>query len=352
MKILVVGLGGIGQRHLRNLRTLLGPEAELSAFRVRGLNHALTDKLDIEPGVEVAAKYGVHVFQTLEDALAAGPDAAFVCNPTSLHVPVALRLAQAGCHLFIEKPLSHSLEGVEELLAVAKAKGLITMVGYQLRFHPLLAKLHGWVKERRMGRIVAVRAEVGEYLPGWHRYEDYRQMYASRSELGGGVVLSQIHEIDYLGWLFGWPSRVFAVGGHLSNLELDVEDVASLLMETRVDGRIIPIHLHLDYLQRPPSRTCQVIGDAGKAVMDLRASTATLYDDNGDVAEMVSAPEFPRNQLFLDEASHFLQCIAKQANAISSDNEGLRSLRVALAAKASMISGQPVVIEAIAEEPS
>lgn len=345
MKILVVGLGGIGQRHLRNLRTLLGPEAELSAFRVRGFNHTLTDQLDIEPGTEVAAKYGIRVFETLEDAVAVRPDAAFVCNPTSLHVPVAMGLAQAGCHLFIEKPLSHSLEGVEELLAVVKAKGLVSMVGFQLRFHPLLGKLREWVEGHRMGRIIAVRAEVGEYLPGWHQYEDYRQMYASRSDLGGGVILSQIHEIDYLGWLFGWPSRVFAVGGHLSSLEVDVEDTASLLMETCVDGRTIPIHLHLDYLQRPPNRTCQVIGDAGKAVMDLRASTATLYGVDGDVAESVSFPDFPRNQLFLDEESYFLQCISKQERSFIPAGEGLCSLRVALAAKASILSGQPVDLE-------
>ncbi len=349
MKVLVVGLGGIGQRHVRNLRALLGPYSELSAFRVRGLNHTLTDQLEIEPETEVAAKFGIRVFQSLEDALALCPEAAFVCNPTSLHIPVAIRLAQAGCHLFIEKPLSHSLEGVKELLAIVKTKGLVSMVGYQLRFHPLLTKLHEWVQDHRVGRIIAVRAEVGEYLPGWHRYEDYRQMYASRSELGGGVVLSQIHEIDYLGWLFGWPNRVFAVGGHLSSLEVNVEDTASLLMETRVDGQTIPIHLHLDYLQRPPSRTCQVIGDAGKAVMDLRASTATLYDDHGGVAEIVSFPDFPRNQLFLDEASHFLNCITKKEPALISFDEGLRSMRVALAAKESMSSGQPMTLE---EEPA
>jgi predicted dehydrogenase len=219
------------------------------------------------------------------------------------------------------------------------------MVGYQLRFHPLLLKLREWIKEQRLGRIVAVRAEVGEYLPGWHRYEDYRQMYAARADLGGGVVLSQIHEIDYLGWLFGWPHRVFAVGGHLSRLEVDVEDTASLILETRVEGRSIPIHLHMDYLQRPPSRTCQIIGDAGKAVMDLRATTATLYDELGGVAETVSFPDFPRNQLFLDEVSYFLQCVSRHESASTSAWEGLRSLRVALAAKASLASGLPVNLE-------
>ncbi len=345
MRVLVVGLGGIGQRHLRNLRVLLGPEAELSAFRVRGLNLTFTDQLEIEPDTEVGAKYGVQVFQDLADALATKPEIAFICNPTSLHIPVALRLAQEGCHLFIEKPVSHSLEGIEELLAILKIKGLVSMVGYQLRFHPLLLKLREWINDYRLGRIVAVRAEVGEYLPGWHRYEDYRQMYASRADLGGGVVLSQIHEIDYLGWLFGWPHRVFAVGGHLSRLEVDVEDTASLILETTVEGRSIPIHLHMDYVQRPPSRTCQVIGDAGKAVMDLRASTATLYDDCGNTLETVSRSGFPRNQLFLDEVSCFLDCVSRRTPSPCNLREGLRSLKVALAAKASLVSGLPVTVE-------
>ena len=139
-----------------------------------------------------------------------------------------------------------------------------------------------------MGRIVAVRAEVGEYLPGWHPYEDYRQMYASRAELGGGVVLSQIHEIDYIYWLFGMPRRVMAIGGHLSSLEIDVEDTASILMECVVDGRPIPVHLHQDYVQRPPSRTCQVIGDEGKILVDFRNLCVKHFDGSGSLAAETS----------------------------------------------------------------
>ena len=90
-------------------------------------------------------------------------------------------------------------------------------------------------------------------MPGWHPYEDYRALYAARADLGGGVVLSQIHEFDYLYALFGLPRRLFAIGGHLSHLEIDVEDVASTLMEFNVDGHILPVHLQQDYLQRPAS---------------------------------------------------------------------------------------------------
>ena len=237
MKFLMIGLGGIGQRHLRNLRALAGPSAEVLAYRVRRQTHVLTDQLQIENQAGLEEKYAVRLHTDLDAALAEQPAAALICNPSSLHVPVALKAAAAGCHLLLEKPLSHNLEGVDELIGVMAGKGLVGLVAYQMRFHPCLRRLRELLAAGAVGRIVAVRAEVGEYLPGWHPYEDYRQMYASRAELGGGVVLSQIHELDYLYWLFGMPRRVMAMGGHLSSLEIDVEDTASILMECVVDGR-------------------------------------------------------------------------------------------------------------------
>lgn len=345
MRVLIAGLGGIGQRHLRNLRTLLGPEASIAAYRVRGLSHTLTDQLEIEADQDVRTKYGVEVYRDLSAAMDSQPTAALICNPTSLHVPVALRLARAGCHLFMEKPLSHSMEDVDELLRVAEQRRLVTLMGYQLRFHPCVQKLRAWVQEHRVGRLLAVRAEVGEYLPGWHRYEDYREMYASREELGGGVVLSQIHELDYLGWIFGWPRRIFAMGGHLSGLDINVEDTASLLMGVPQDGREIPVHVHMDYLQQPASRTCQVLGDAGKILLDLRAATVTRWAAGGEVAEVFAVPDFPRNQLFLDELAHFLRCLAGEDASRVPLSEGVKSLSVALAAKASLASGQPLNLE-------
>ena len=139
-----------------------------------------------------------------------------------------------------------------ELVRMAAEQERIAMVGYQLRFHPCLRKLAEIVQSGILGNLLAVRATIGEYLPNWHLYEDYRKMYAARADLGGGVVLSQIHEFDYLYSLFGLPRRIFAVGGHWSELEIDVEDTASILMECSVNGRTLPIHLHQDYLQSPP----------------------------------------------------------------------------------------------------
>jgi predicted dehydrogenase len=336
MKFLVVGLGGIGQRHVRNLRTLVGSEAEILAYRVRRDRRTLTDTLGIEPDIDVETRYGLRSFTELDAALAESPDAVLVCNPSSVHLPIAIRSAEAGCSLFIEKPLSHTTDRVGELLDLVEGTRLVALVGYQMRFHPCLQRLHALLDAGAIGRIVAVRIEVGEYLPGWHPYEDYRQMYASRADLGGGVVLSQIHELDYVYWLFGMPTRVFAIGGHLTRLDLDVEDTASILLECTVDGRAIPVHVHQDYVQRPSSRTCEVIGDAGKILVDLRAQTVIVFDGSGDIAESTAYPEFHRNQLFMDEMRHFIACLEGRETPHVGIRDGARSLVMALAAKESL----------------
>jgi predicted dehydrogenase len=342
MKFLIAGLGGIGQRHVRNLRALVGPDAEILAYRVRRDSPTLTDSLSVEPGSSVEEKYRLRAFDDLESALAERPDAVLVCNPSSLHMQVALKAAQAGCALFVEKPLSNTIEGTSELIDVVETKGLVGLVGYQMRFHPSLLRARALLEAGAIGRIVAVRIEVGEHLPSWHTYEDYRRMYASRADLGGGVILSQIHELDYVYWLFGIPTRVFALGGHLTRLELDVEDTASILLECTVDGRAIPVHVHQDYIQRPPSRTCEVIGDAGKIIVDLRQLTVTVFDAEGNVAESSTNPDFERNHLFLDEMRHFLACLEGVETPRVSIRDGARSLMIALAAKQSMATGQVV----------
>jgi predicted dehydrogenase len=342
MKILVIGLGGIGQRHVRNLRALLGSSVEILAYRTRRLYRVVTPALQADPGRDVEEEYGIKSFASLEAALAEQPNIAFICNPSSLHVPAALACLCAGCDVFLEKPVSHTFDGVLELLAAAEKHRSVVMVGYQLRFHPCVRAVAEILERHLLGRILAVRAVVGEYLPGWHPYEDYREMYASRSDLGGGVILSQIHEFDYLYALFGLPRRIFALGGHWSRLEIDVEDIASILMECEVDGRLLPIHLQQDYVQRPPARACEIVGDRGKVVMDLSARSVLRYDEQGNVAESQQWNDFDRNQLFLDELRHFLQCVETRAKPLVDLADGICSLRMALTAKQSVATRSAV----------
>jgi predicted dehydrogenase len=347
MRILLIGLGGIGQRHTRNLRTLLGPDVDLIAYRARALPGVITPELRLDSTKNVEQEYNVRHFDTLHAALGESPDIALVCNPSSLHVDTALKCAEAGCDLFIEKPLSNHLDGVNKLIDSVSAKGRIATVGYQMRFHPCIQRLREILGAGAIGRPLAVHAVVGEFLPYWHRYEDYRTMYAARAELGGGVILSQIHEFDYLYSLFGSPKRVFAIGGHWSSLEIDVEDTASIMLECVTEGRSLPVHVQLDYLQHPPSRRCEVVGDDGKVSIDLIANETVLYAGRGAECERTKVENFERNQLFLDELKHFLKCVETRRQPIVTLHDGAASLRTALAAKESITTGQVVQFEAV-----
>jgi predicted dehydrogenase len=345
MKVLMVGLGGIGQRHARNLRTMRGAGIELIAYRQRGLSAVVTPQLSLDRSKTIEDEFGIRRFDSLPLALAEKPEIAFICNPSSLHVDVALQCSEAGCDLFIEKPLANSLKNVDRLADLVDAKKQIVMIGFQLRFHPCVRRLSDVLNQGLIGRPLAVRATIGEFMPYWHRYEDYRQMYAARADLGGGVILSQIHELDYLISLFGTPKRVFALGGHWSSLEIDVEDTASIMLECETGGRTLPIHLQLDYLQYPPARNCEVVGEEGKVSIDFVANEIMLFVDRKAEGKREKVENFERNQLFLDELAHFLTCVATRQRPVVDLHDGISSLRVALAAKESIATGQVVEME-------
>lgn len=331
MKVLIAGLGSIGQRHLRNLRKL-NSKIEIIAYRSVGLNLIISDDMSAQPCKDLGKFYDIETFTNYESALEQRPDAVFITCPTSLHIPMALEAAKHNCHLFIEKPLSDSMDGIDELVATVEEKRLVAQVGYQLRFHPALRLIRQLLSERKLGQVLSVHCQFGEYLPNTHPYEDYRQGYAGRKDLGGGVLLCLSHELDYTQWLFGMPRRLFALGGKLGGLEIDVEDTASILMEHTTEGKAIPVHIHLDFVQRPPSRKCSVIGHWGKILWDY-------YANRVETDWKTFTFNYQRNRAFSDEIRHFINCLKGKDKPIVDIKEGLKSLRIALAAKRSIESG-------------
>jgi predicted dehydrogenase len=178
MKILIAGLGSIGRRHLRNLQALGVQLPNILLYR--------TGRSTL-PDEELA---GFQVETDLAIALAHKPSAVIVSNPTALHMDVAIPAAQAGCHLLIEKPISHSDQRVDELLAAVQKSGSRVLVGYHFRHHPGLQQVKSLLEQHEIGRPLSFHAHWGEYLPGWHPWEDYRQGYSARNTLGGGVILT------------------------------------------------------------------------------------------------------------------------------------------------------------------
>ncbi len=327
MKALVVGLGSIGRRHARNWAALgLG-----EVWVCRQANRPQPEPLGVE----------ARTFYDLGAALAADPDIVLVTNPSSLHVATARRAVQAGCHVFIEKPLGSSLDGVSELLAEARQAARRVMVGYSLRFHPGLARLRDLLHAGAIGRPISARAEMGEYLPGWHPWEDYRTGYSARRDQGGGPVLTFSHEIDSLCWLLGRPRRVLGLARKVSELEVDTEDVAEILLEFDA-GALTSIHV--DYVRRPPRRSVEVVGDEGVLRWEYdenRLAVFTTRSAQWRVEE--GRPTFARNELFLDELRAVATAVAGgRAEPLADGLQGAAILAVALSALRSSAEGRAI----------
>ncbi len=314
MRFLIAGYGSIGRRHLRNLLAL--GEHDIVLYRTRR---------STLPEDEI---FGVPVETDLSAALAHQPDAVIVANPTALHLDIAIPAARAGCHLFLEKPISHSLARVEELSEALKAGGGKVLVGFQFRFHPGLRQVKNLLKESALGQPLSLRCEWGEYLPGWHPWEDYRQSYSARGDLGGGVVLTLCHPLDYLRWFFGEGELLHSFVGKLSNLEIEVEDVAEVLM--RFPGNLLA-SVHLDYFRRPPVHRLEITGSNGLLTWDNADGAVRLYRANANEPEVFLPPQdFERNTMFLDEMRHFLDVVNGREEPACTLEDGIRALELAL----------------------
>ncbi len=323
-KFLIAGLGSIGRRHLRNLAAL--GQQDIILFRT----HQST-----LPDDELA---GFQTETDLQAALAHEPDAVIISNPTALHLDVAIPAAEAGCHLLMEKPISsHFDASVKQLLKLTQEKALKTLVGFQFRHHPVLRVIKYLLEKRVLGRPLSARVHWGEYLPGWHPWEDYRQSYAARKDLGGGVVNTLCHPLDYLCWLLGDVVSVSAFTGHLSDLDIDVEDAAEVTLKF-ASGCVGSVHL--DYYQRPPSHWFEIACSKGLIRWENASAQARLYRLENDQWEILAPPDgFERNDLFLDEMRHFLALLKGEATSRCSLREGIRVLRLTEAIHASAAKG-------------
>jgi len=208
----------------------------------------------------LSAELGVPVFAGLDAAEPWKPEAVVVANPPSAHLDTARWALQRGLPVLIEKPLAGRPDGAGEVLALAERAGVHLAVGCNLRFHPALRAIQAAVADGLAGRLLAVRAEVGSYLPGWHPEEDYRRGSAARAELGGGALLTLIHELDYVLWICGPATLVAGAREKVSELDVDADDVAELVL--RHEAGILS-SVHMDLLDRAYNRRSRWVGEKG-----------------------------------------------------------------------------------------
>jgi predicted dehydrogenase len=320
-RVLIVGVGSIGERQLR-------------CFQQTG--RCRLSLVEIQDGLRqtIAQRYGVPAFSSLDEALLEPPTAAVVCTPAHLHVPIATRLAEAGLHLLIEKPLSTSLAGVERLLEVASRQRLTCGVAYVYRAHPVLASVRDAILCGRFGRPLQLAAASGQHFPTYR--PAYREIYYNNRATGGGAIQDALtHVINAGEWLLGPVTRLVADAAHLRLEGVSVEDTVHLLAR---HGDVLASY-SLNQHQAPNETTITVVCESGTVRFEgHECRWRWMATPGGAWQDELHAP-LERDALFVAQADHFLDSVDDIRPVACSLEEGLQTLRVNLAALASLDGG-------------
>ncbi len=324
-RALVVGCGSIGRRHARNLKSI--------GVRQLGFCDSSPDALKQcreELHGETFGDYG----EALEKFK---PDIVLICTPPVYHVEEALAALQAGAHVFIEKPVSHESSGIQALIAEARRHDRNVQIGYNMRFQPGLKILKELIDSGKIGRVLWLNVEAGQYLPDWRPWQHYRESYSARHELGGGIILDGSHELDYICWLLGRPTEVTCRAEHLSSLDVDVEDAAWIYLSFPERRRA---ELHLDFVQRAHTRTCKVVGETGTALWDFNVQEVRWF--SAEQPGWNSIPYvFEANDMYVAEMVHFLESLGSGTGPMVDLEQSRDVIRVVEAAKKSSEEGKP-----------
>lgn len=326
--VLIIGYGSIGSRHAKNLLKL--GINDICVFRTyKNISkYPISKKLKIFNNFKEALNYKRY-------------NLIIISNPTSEHVRYALKCIKKKINLYIEKPLSNSLKNINKLKNLSIKYNTKIFIGCQLRFNPGLIFIKKIIEKKILGKVYSVSSDVGEYLPNWHPSENYKLSYASKKKLGGGVILTLIHEIDYLYWLFGQFKNVYAIGGKVTNLIINVEDtvVSSILTKKN-----IPIMLRMDYWRTPPSRTLNIVCEKGQLFWDFYKKEAKILYNNGKEIIKKLPKNWNKNDMYLNTLRNYIMCIAQKKKSEIPLQDGVYALKVALSMKKSLKLNKKILV--------
>jgi len=316
MKVLVVGTGSIGRRHIANLIDL---GAEVAAFSYRAAD-----------SVPLSSDMGIRLVENLQEAIQDDFDGVVVANRTDLHMDVALEAARRKKSLFIEKPLSVSLVGCDELKALTSEHLLVVEAGFMLRLHPNLVWIKHYLSDGALGELMHLRASVGQWLPSWRPGTDHRTGYGAFRKTGGGVIFDLIHELDIVLWLAGKVVDVTAMARYVESLGIETEAIAQIGLRLE-SGALAQVHL--DYVRLGYGRTLEIVGSLGTLSWDYTLGTVSLSRSDGlwDIVHRVP-PGFERNAMFRAHMAHFLKRLSvPDLLPVSSLEDATNAVKIALA---------------------
>ncbi len=312
---LIIGLGSIGERHVRNL------------LKIGAKNIYVVRRKNKKP--RTIKKNDFNFISSIDEAVKLDISAAIIATPTSKHTSDLLKLVKSKIPVLVEVPLSNSLRYLNKINSISKKLKVPILIGHNLKFHPSLIKINQIVKNNKYGKTYFSRSQFGEYLPECHPWEDYKKRYEAKKSLGGGPILTSIHEIDHAVWLFGRVKSVTCVAKTLK-LPIDVEDTAMIILEHQ--NKIIS-EVQLDFIQRPYTRNIQIVSDKGSMEWGLIDNNLLAYSDKTKKWKKINKiKKFDINQTYIDELIHFSEIVLKNEKPLTSLDDGIHILKVALAA--------------------
>jgi len=303
MNVLVVGLGSIAAKHINAIRQI-DKDAWIYALR---------------SSINAEEKEGVTNLYTFDEAKAIRFDFAIISNPTSEHKKTIDASLALRCPLFIEKPVSNTIEMQDTIFEIERL-GILTYIACNLRFLDSLK----YVKEeisKKQKRINEVNVYCGSYLPEWHPNLDFRTLYSTRKKMGGGVQLDLIHEIDYIYWMFGKPEKSTKTFRSVSSLQIDSTDYANYCLEYND----FCVGITLNYYRRDYKRTMEILFDDGTWLVDLKQNRIVSGE-----AEIFRSSQVI-NDTYLAQMKYYYQLVQTSAKfSFNSVDEAVEVLKIGI----------------------
>lgn len=319
MRVLVVGCGSIGKRHVANL--LSSAKCEKIIVHTKNTEcmecFRSTDKIEFTPlSRDSEVDFSGHQYRNI--------DFAIVANETYKHIDTSIYLAEKGINLFVEKPLSHTLNKISTLRQIVEERHIKLFVAYNLRFLGALRYMKEQLAMQVIGDLYFAKIEVGSYLPSWRPGRDYRKSYGASREKGGGVALDLSHEIDYMRYLFGDPCEWKVSKTKVSNLEIDSDDVFEGVYT--FDNNFI-CNVHMDYLQAAPKREIRIVGSEGVLACDLIDKYIKVTKNNED--SLIRGQDlFDINKTYEDELNDYINSIEEDREPSITLFDGIKTLEL------------------------
>lgn len=316
-KILIVGLGSMGKRRIRNLQKL--GYKQLIGFDLR------EDRI-----IETRKKYKIPSFNNFEYALKEKPTIMIIATPPHLHKEYAEIAIKNDIHVFLEVNLLYN--HVESILKFSKRKSIVVCPSSTMRYHPVVKKLKILLKQKKIGKIYSIHHHVGHFLPNWHPWENYKDFFVSRKETGGARELVPV-ELNWLTYVFSDIKSVFANIGKISKLDVDIDDFYQIFLEFK---NHIPCTINIDVFSIPSVKETKIIGEKGTIFCDFNKNQIKLDKDNtsklfkirsGKVASGYKGIT-PSETLYEEEIQDFLNSIKKNQKCSFSLTDELRILKI------------------------